>query len=131
MPVYATSVEYAAWLGTAAPAGATRALRAASGRVDEMLIASVYPVNASGAPTEAAHIEALRDATCAQADYARAIGDQYSTGGQQWASVKIGTAALTRGTGSGGGTTAASKYSSEAFGILQRAGLVNQEAWVW
>jgi len=133
--VYATPEEYAAWLAPEAeaptpPAGAARALRAASGRIDELLIAAVYDTDEDGKPTETAHIEALRDATCAQADYQQATGDPYSTGATgQWASVSIGSASLSRGQAAGGGTAGASTYSSEAEGILQRAGLVPHEPW--
>lgn len=130
-PVYATEAEYADWLGTAAPAGSERALRAASARIDEMLVSAVYDTDEDGKPTAAADIEALMEATCAQADYQRGIGDPYSTGApQQWASVKIGSASLSRGQSAGGGTSAAPRYSSEAFGILQRAGLIPNEAWI-
>jgi hypothetical protein len=129
--VYATEAEYAAWLGTAAPAGSTRALRAASGRVDELLIAAVYDVDEDGMPTDEAHLAALRDATCAQADYQRAVGDPNSVGAAgQWASVSIGSASLSRGQAAGGGTASSPKYSSEAYGILQRAGLIPREPWI-
>jgi hypothetical protein len=130
-PVYATEAEYATWLGTAAPAGSARALRAASGRVDELLITAYYDTDDDGAPTEADVIEALMEATCAQADYQRAIGDASSTGApRQWASVGIGSARLSRGQSTGGGTASPGKYSSEAYSILQRAGLIPTEPWV-
>lgn len=136
MAVYATPAEYAAWLypddeEPTPPAGATRALRAASGRIDELLIAAVYDVDEDGLPADADTLAALRDATCAQADYQRASGDVNSTGAAgQWSSVSIGSASLSRGQAAGCGTASAPKYSSEAYGILQRAGLVPNEAWI-
>lgn len=129
--VYATEAEYATWLGSAAPAGSARALRAASGRIDELLIAAVYDTDEDGKPTDSAHIEALRDATCAQADYQQSSGDPYSTGvSGQWASVGIGSVSLSRGQAKGGGTVVPT-YSSEAEGILQRAGLIPHEPWAF
>ncbi|BCJ64147.1 hypothetical protein [Polymorphospora rubra] len=78
--VYATTADLARWLHAAPPAGARRALQAASRRVDEMLLTALYPTDATGLPTTPAHIAALRDATCAQAEYARASGDATSVG---------------------------------------------------
>lgn len=137
-PVYATPQEYADWLhpetapGTETPpAGAERALRAASGRIDELLISAYYDTDAAGLPTDADVAEALRDATCAQADYQAGIGDKNSTGtAGQWGSVKLGSASMARGSTAGGVTKTPSKYSSEAYGILQRAGLIPSEPWV-
>jgi hypothetical protein len=134
-PVYATPEEYAAWLypddeAPVPPAGATRALRAASGRIDELLLTAHYDTDTDGKPTDADVAEALMEATCAQADYQKGIGDANSTGApQQWASVGIGSARLSRGQAAGGGTAGASKYSSEAAAILQRAGLIPAEPW--
>lgn len=129
MRVYATEAEYAAWLGLdEAPAGAVQALRTASLRVDELLIGAVYPVE-DGLPTEQVHIDALRDATCAQAAHAKAsgVGDQGDA--PVYSEVQIGSAKLKRATaqelpGAGG------KYSDEAWSILQLAGLVPAEPWI-
>jgi hypothetical protein len=137
--VYATPQQYADWLhpesdpGTEAPpAGAERALRAASGRVEDMLLAANYPTDAEGMPTVAAHIEALMEATCAQADYQKGIGDPNSTNAPHvWSSVKVGSAAMSRGTKAGGGTATPSTYSDEAAGILQRAGLIPEGPWAY
>ncbi|MEU6858830.1 hypothetical protein AB0B28_08155 [Glycomyces sp. NPDC046736] len=133
-PVYATPEEYAEWLAaggtpSAPPAGAQRALRAASGRIDELLTTAYYETDADGRPVKADVVEALMEATCAQADYQRAIGDRNSTGAQQFASAKIGTASVTRGQATGGGTKTASPYSAEAASILRRAGLIPGEPW--
>lgn len=130
MRVYATDVEYAAWLGLeTAPAGAAIALRTASLRVDEILIGAVYPVDEDGLPTEAAHVQALADATCAQAAHARGSGTSDQGDQPEWAEVQIGSARLKRATaaevpGAGG------KYSDEAWSILQLAGLVPAEPWI-
>lgn len=134
--VYATPEEYAAWLTPdvatpVPPAGAARALRAASGRIDELLIAAVYDTDDDGLPTDTDVAEALKEATCAQADYQQTTGDPYSTGAAgQWASVGIGSVSLAKGQVKGGGTVV-STYSSEAEGILQRAGLIPHEPWAY
>lgn len=133
--VYATPVQYAAWLAAGEtpgdpPAGAARALRAASGRVDDMLLTANYPVDAAGMPTEAGHVTALMEATCAQADYQRAIGDPNGVGtAGQYASVKVGSASMVRGTRAGGGTEKPAPWSAEAWSILQREGLVPEAPW--
>lgn len=119
--VYATTTDYAT-SGAVLFTGIRRALREASGKIDEMLLASVYPVDVNGFPTETATIKAMRDATVAQAEYAKAIGDVNSIGNNQWASVEIGTAKLTRGS-TGQGFSIPGAWSPKAFRILQRAGL--------
>lgn len=69
MASYATSGELATYLGTTAPADATRLLARASELVDDHIITATYPVNTSGMPTDTVHIGALRDAVCAQVEY--------------------------------------------------------------
>lgn len=130
MRVYATTMEYAAWLGLeTAPAGATQALRTASLRVDELLLSAVYETDAAGKPTETKHIEALRDATCAQAAHVRAQGDPEGDGASPYKSVSFGSVSLTRAAPSdGSGSTAV--YSSDAYSILQMAGLIPSEPWI-
>lgn len=130
MRVYATDVEYAAWLGVDPPvAGSAQALRTASLRVDEMLIGAVYPVDEDGLPTEANHITALADATCAQAAHAKGSGTSDTGDDPQYAEVQIGSVRLKRATAAevpGAGA----KYSDEAVSILQLAGLIPAEPWV-
>jgi hypothetical protein len=126
---YATVADLAAWLSpTPAPADAQKRLDRASLVVDEMLLTAVYAVDDNGLPTEAAVITALRDATCAQVEYAAAAGDPASVGAAQYHSMSIGSVALTRGY-SGGGSAAAGRYSPIAWSILQQAGLTGQPPW--
>lgn len=121
--VYATDQEYADWLGVAtAPDGAASALRRASMTIDQMLLTSHYQVDDDGLPTDAAVAEALRDATCAQAEYARGTGDSLGVGASQFHSISIGSIQLGRGYGSAG-SSAPGAYSPVAWQILQRAGL--------
>lgn len=69
MAVYATGAELASYLGTPAPADTTRLLARASELVDDHIVTAVYAVNTSGMPTDTVHIDALRDATCAQVEH--------------------------------------------------------------
>lgn len=119
--VYADTADYAK-SGATLFVGVRRALREASGKIDEMLLASVYPVDDDGFPTDADTIVAMRDATVAQAEYAKITGDVNSIGNNQWASVEIGTAKLSRGS-TGQGFSIPGAWSPKAFRILQRAGL--------
>ncbi|GAB3224132.1 hypothetical protein GCM10027447_12440 [Glycomyces halotolerans] len=131
-PVYATPQEYADWLHPESapgaedpPAGAERALRAASARVRKLTRTACYETDENGLPTDSDVLAAFRDATCAQADYSKAIKDQYSRGtAGQWGSLKLGSASMTRGQSPGGVTEKPSPYSWEAYEILQEAGVV-------
>lgn len=127
--VYATEAEYATWLGVEeAPAGAATALIRASRAVDQMLLTAVYDVDDDGLPTDTAHAEALRDATCAQAEYAAAAGDPnlVGAGAPSGAITQVGLGSLSyaKTAAAGiGGTSGLARWSSEAWQILQRAGL--------
>lgn len=121
---YATVADLEAWLDpTAAPTDAAKRLARASGVVDEMLLTSVYTVDDYGQPTDSDVAVALRDATCAQAEYAGATGDPASVGAAGYSQMSIGSVSLTRATRVGGATEP-SRYSPTAWSILQRAGLV-------
>ena len=65
---YATSSDLATFTGVAAPAAATRMLARASELIDDYLRTAVYATDDTGAPTDAAVIAAMRDATCAQVE---------------------------------------------------------------
>lgn len=124
MRVYATPTEYAAWLGLdTAPAGADGALRTASLRVDQLLIASVYDTDIDGYPADTVKRQAVRDATCAQAAAARSAGDSTGTGVSVYSSVSAGSVSLSKDSRAPApGTPTAT--SSDAYAILQQAGLV-------
>lgn len=129
---YATPQQYADWLGKdTPPAGAERALAEATIVIDEQIEAAVYDVDDAGFPTDADKLQAVMEATCAQADYARGTGDPFSTGAAgAWTSVKVGSASLTRG-GSGGAGSAAGgdRYSPTATSLLRQAGLLGNGPW--
>ncbi|MHA3724324.1 hypothetical protein ACXR2T_10635 [Leucobacter sp. HY1910] len=121
---YATETEFEEWLGTTAPHGAARLLRDASLEVDDMLITAVYAVDHDDRPTEPRVIAALRDATCAQAEYRDEHGsevDALSAG----ESVKLGPL------GFGGAFSSAPsplrqlpRFNPAALRILRVAGLI-------
>lgn len=120
--VYATTADYANYLHASPPQRSRRALWTASMNIDNMLLCAVYDVDDDGMPTDPEVIAAMRDATCAQADYAKTIGDPNGVGASQYHSVSIGSASLARGYNQKG-SAAPGRYSPIAFEILQRAGL--------
>jgi len=134
--VYATGTEYADWLGVASPpAGADRALRAASEIVEEMLRTAIYVTDSiTGLPTDAAVITALMEATCAQAEYlARtdpgAIGTSAAGG-----ITKFSLGGLSVDRSSGSSTSAAdprlpARWSPRAYRILTQAMLTGTSPW--
>ena len=70
MTTYATVEQLAADPWGLAPAGAARLLVRASEVIDQALRTAVYDVDAvTGAPTNAAVIQVLADATCAQVEF--------------------------------------------------------------
>lgn len=120
--IYATTTDYAK-TGATLFAGIRRALREASFVIDEMLLTAVYVVDpVTHLPTVAAELQAVRDATCAQVEYSKTIGDKFAIGSQQWAQMAIGTASLARGTNMKG-TVLPGRWSPKAFHFLQQAGL--------
>lgn len=126
---YATPEEYAEWIGQApAPAGAARALAEATIAVDELLETAVYPVDAEGMPTDPGHRDAVRDATCAQASYARQTGDPYGQGGAQYSDVTAGSVRLVRSTQPPEGMP--DRHAPTAVAILRQAGLLGHGPYV-
>lgn len=79
MLVYADADNLAAWLGEPAPDNATSLLRHASSRVANACRCDIYDTQPSGLPVDDDIREALRDATCAQAE--------------QWSVLKVDPAA--------------------------------------
>lgn len=132
MPVYATPQEYADWLHPEAepgdedpPAGAERALRAASRWVRQLTKTALYAVTLDGLPADEGTLAVFTEATCAQAAYAKSIGDPYGVGAAAvWSSLRLGSASMTRGQKAGGGTDDPDPVGPEVVLILQQAGLI-------
>lgn len=101
-PIYADLDDFKAWShdenATAAPVLFARA----SEVIDEALIGATYPVSYNTQlPTEAAHIQAIADATCAQVAWFKATGDTDGSGSanEEYDSVSIGSVKLGKKTG--------------------------------
>ena len=121
--VYATTADYALHLRAAPPANSRLALARASAAVDDMLLCAVYDVDDDGMPTDTAVIAALKEATCVQAQDARAA--KAAAAG----SFSIGSVSVTR---SAPQTVREEDYRSpRAWAVLQRAGLTGASPWSW
>lgn len=128
--VYASTGDYATWLGTAPPPGARRALAAASRVVDELLLTAVYATDAAGMPTDPVVAEALTRATCAQAAYQAALGDPAGVGAGHISQASIGSISFTRAAPGSQGSTPG-RYSPQAVQILRQAGLLGHGPYGW
>ena len=85
MLVYADADNLAEWLGEPAPDNAASLLRHASSRVANACRCDIYDTQPSGLPVDDDIREALRDATCAQAE--------------RWSALKVDPAAGAGGFG--------------------------------
>lgn len=140
---YADASDYANWTTKTAPDDIVPRLRSASLMVAEATIGAYYTVDAATLlPTDTATLEALRDATCAQADALIALGADPNLAGTD---VK----APTRGKGIGSArvdydTSAQSSSAAlaarqavvgqlcpDAVRILRAAGLLTVQPWVF
>lgn len=141
MRVYATAADYYDFIGDDQPTvpdpdnpGQTRPLtekdlnarlRRASAQVESYIRTSRYQTDDDGYPTDATVADALRDATCAQANFWSET-DDITGGGAIAGPVKIGSVSL-GGTAVGGAssrTVADTRRSDEAITILRTAGLI-------
>lgn len=130
--VYATPAEYAEWLGVSQPpTGADRALRSASRVVDRALLTAIYEADEQGFPIDLGERQAVRDATCAQAEAARAAGDPDGIGAAPlYEGVTIGSVQLTRAKGTDGGPgRLGTDIARAAWDVLQQAGLTGGGPW--
>lgn len=129
--VYATGADYLEWAGEAGPADITRRLARASDAVAQATVRAVYDVDTDGYPTAVDVVAAMRDATCAQARWWIATGDELGDG-ERWQSVGIGRVQMSRasrGSAPAGGarTSAGDDLAPQAHTILYLAGLVGGE----
>ena len=125
---YATIEDLTTWLGDTPPTGAERMLARATRYMDNVLLkTSIYPVDDTGAPTEEAHIVALRDACCATVEWWQANGDDGLGAGSEYASVTAGGISLSKGSGAGPSGSTDPRRAPEAVEILDGAGLLGHE----
>ena len=68
MLILATSDELETWTGQPAPDNATVLLREASGIVSGACVCDIYDTTPNGAPSDPDLLEAMMEATCAQAE---------------------------------------------------------------
>lgn len=128
--VYATSADYANELHAAPPTGIRRMLITASRVVDRMLRTAFYDTDDDGYPTDAAHIEALKVATCLQAEFAAASGDKNLVGAARPGGFSIGKIAVQKAAPAAtglGGLGERGDWSPRAWEVLQAAGLTGHE----
>ncbi len=129
--VYATEADLATWTGAATPSNASALLRSASLLVRQATGSATYDYDDDGAPTDADVIDAMRDATCAQAAALAANGIDPAAGvagasGAVQAS-SIGSASVTYAVSSdaaGRRQALLTTLTTEAEMILRDAGLL-------
>lgn len=125
-PVYATTEDLATYCADETPPASigARQLRDASRRVDAMLLTAVYRVDSEGVPLDPTVIEALKEATCAQALHRDAYGTE-SEIIEDGKPMSLGP--LKIGLGDRGGSAGASNVSAwapDALDILRAEGLI-------
>lgn len=122
---YATPTDLQDYNGGATPpADAQVRLDRASDSVDELLLTAVYDVDSNGMPTEPDVLAACTKAACAIAQHRIDNGLKANGAPAAYDNVKIGSVQLARRASSGSSSAAADRYGPDAYGILQRAGLL-------
>ena len=132
MTTYATVEQLAADPWGLTPPGAARLLVRASEVIDQALRTAVYAVDTNGAPTDAAVIQVLADATCAQVEFWQTgdeeddiLGpvDEISLAGMQ---IQYGGSGVVSG-----GRVAPTYLAPRAHRILVNAGLRDGQPVSW
>ncbi|NUK07466.1 hypothetical protein HRW18_05440 [Streptomyces lunaelactis] len=107
--IYATAADYETYTGHTPPAGIDASLAHASEHLDaEVFRLCWFEADGDDYPSNTIVREAFRRATCAQVQWWDEIGDELGTGGR-WNSVKLGSAALSRSSGSSSGSGGSSQ----------------------
>lgn len=129
---YATTADYAEYLGVVPPAGVDLLLARATRLIDQAIMSAVYDVDDDGMPTDSAVRSALRDAVVEQAAYWVQTGEDGVGATGEYAKVAIGSVSLERPqAGAGGpGSGAARSLAPQAWMILQQAGLTGHGPWM-
>lgn len=137
MLIYATIDDLQEWLPDGEPPdNAATLIRYASLLIADATSSAFYPVDVTGMPTDAPTLQALTDATCAQAVFwsAAKIDPSASSAGIAGpaSSKKVGTAALTYNTTPAqtqARMDAAETLCAAAQRVLQLAGLLGTTVW--
>jgi hypothetical protein len=121
---YATTTDLADFLRAAPPLNAELLLGNVTRYMDdEVLLTAVYDVDEDDEPTDTKVIKALKEACCAYAKWWDKQGIDGEDAAQQYTSVSAGSISIGKATGTTG-RPADPRVSSEAVGILWRAGLL-------
>ena len=134
--IFATPAQWATYRGDdAPPADADRILRSASIEVARLVMNAHFDLDNSTPPmpSDPEIVQALQDATCAQADYFLETGDLTGASGQ-FQTLALGSFSVSRNTPGGAqGTTGVdgSRTAAEAISILQQAGLIRAVGTPW
>jgi hypothetical protein len=129
-PVYATTAEYeASPYGVATdPGNLGDRLAIASREIDGLLLTAVYDINGSEQPTRAADVEAIREATIAQASFDIDPNAGAATAGgipAGYTAVSAGPISLTKAdTGTGPVVYNGIAYPRTAVMLLRQSGLL-------
>lgn len=118
--IYATAQEYLDYTGQAGPADIDRRLARASERVDELLSNAIYDTNDDGIVLDPVLKTAMTQATCAQAAWTLAVGDEFGTA-SAFKDVSMGSVRLSRADSK---TGEAPRYAQDAVSILLQAGFL-------
>lgn len=136
MLVYATSADFTAWAGVAAPANVNGLLRSASLAVREATEFCFYATDSTGMPTDTAYVQAFNDATACQANFLNTVAQDPNLGGvlepgvEQQAS--LGSAHVTYADAQDAADARKAAVLSlcpDALRILRVAGLVPKPPW--
>lgn len=130
MTTYATSEQLTAFLGASSPAPSDvdRLLARASEVIDQALRSSVYATDDAGAPTDAAVITALADATCAQVEFWQTADEEDDILGPLQG-IALGGMQLQYGAGDN--RTTPTYLAPRAHRILVNAGLRGGQPVTW
>ncbi|MEQ4723773.1 hypothetical protein [Nonomuraea sp. B19D2] len=120
MPTYATAQDYTDYTGQSGPADINRRLARASERVDELLSNAIYETDKQGIALDPVLRDAITRATCAQAAWTLAVGDEFGTA-SAFKDVSMGSVRLARVDTA---TGEAPRYAQDAVSILLQAGFL-------
>lgn len=132
-PVYATDEEYetSPYGQATAPAGIAGRLAIASRDIDELLVTAYYDVDENEQPTDEDVIEAMREATIAQASYTIDPTAHLSEGEVPagYTSVSLGSASMTRSKAASEVRINGIAYHPRVYALLRQGGLTGMEPW--